>query len=134
MHRTHDRFRYDDYLSLDCVLRIPASFIRLFVVQVMYALNFITYGIDSFFLFALYKVHGGYLNSPAVTQPQPAPPPPQFQQQHPSMAPYMQQQQQQPQQLHHPMEQPAYPGPMYSNPGYDVHSETNPYAESDYTN
>lgn len=43
---------------------------------VMCALNVIVYGIDAFFLFALYKVHGGYLNNPSVTQ-QAVPHPPQ---------------------------------------------------------
>ncbi|KAF6777446.1 hypothetical protein AHF37_03504 [Paragonimus kellicotti] len=35
---------------------------------VIFALNFVIYGIDAFFLYALYKVHGGYLNNPAVAQ------------------------------------------------------------------
>ncbi|VDP76132.1 unnamed protein product [Echinostoma caproni] len=62
----------------------------------MYALNFITYGVDSFFLFALYKVHGGYLNSPAVTQPPVnQPPPPQM------------------------VQQPSYPPSAYTNSAYD---------------
>ncbi|KAF7259049.1 Marvel-containing potential lipid raft-associated protein [Paragonimus skrjabini miyazakii] len=35
---------------------------------VIFSLNFVIYGIDAFFLYALYKVHGGYLNNPAVAQ------------------------------------------------------------------
>ncbi|CAH8645778.1 unnamed protein product [Dicrocoelium dendriticum] len=43
---------------------------------VMCALSVIVYGIDAFFLFALYKVHGGYLNNPSVTQQATTHPPP----------------------------------------------------------
>lgn len=40
----------------------------LIAAAVFFGINFVIYGIDAFFLFALYKVHGGYLNKPSVTQ------------------------------------------------------------------
>lgn len=36
---------------------------------VLFAINMIIYAVDAFFLFALYRVNGGYLNNPATTQP-----------------------------------------------------------------
>ncbi|CAL8075620.1 unnamed protein product [Calicophoron daubneyi] len=44
---------------------------KIIAAAVLYGINFAIYAIDSFFLFALYKVHGGYLNNPSVTEPAP---------------------------------------------------------------
>ncbi|KER26125.1 hypothetical protein T265_06542 [Opisthorchis viverrini] len=75
---------------------------------VLHGISFAIYGVDAFFLFALYKVHGGYLNNPSVAQPQ------DYQQQQ------MQQQQQQQSQPEdeHQFDYPKFTPSMFDNPAY----------------
>ncbi|TGZ72644.1 hypothetical protein CRM22_001967, partial [Opisthorchis felineus] len=78
---------------------------------VLHGISFAIYGVDAFFLFALYKVHGGYLNNPSVAQPQVDSVQPQQY--------YQPQQQPQPQQEdQHQFDYPKFTPSMFDNPAY----------------